>query len=208
VDAVREEIASARRELADYLETLDDDAWNAQSLCDKWKVRDVVGHVTLPLTTPVRKIALKMATSGFNFDKANDRLSRERGSTLSREQLIQDLRDNAEHPFKPPGMGHEAPLTDITVHTSDIRRPLGAQPQLPERRAELVLDFLAKAPKGFVAKKRVAGLRFEASDIDWSHGDGPVVRGPAEALIMVLNGRAAALDDLEGDGVAILRSRF
>jgi hypothetical protein len=27
------EVASARRELADYLDTLDDDAWKTQSLC-------------------------------------------------------------------------------------------------------------------------------------------------------------------------------
>jgi uncharacterized protein (TIGR03083 family) len=208
MEAAREEIAAARRELADYLETIDDKAWNTQSLCDKWTVGDVVGHVTMPLTTPLPKIMLKTARRRFNFDKANDELSRERSSRLSRAQLIKDLRDNAEHPFKLPIVGHGAGLNDITVHTSDIRRPLGDQPRVPTRRAELVLDFLTKAPRGFVDKKRMGGLRFEATDVAWSHGEGPVVRGPAEALIMVMNGRAAALDDLEGDGVEILRSRF
>lgn len=208
MDVVYEEIAAARRELADYLETLDDGAWGAQSLCEKWKVRDVVGHVTMPITTPLPKIMMKTVRSGLNFDKANDELSRARATTLSPTQLIQDLRDNAEHRFKLPGLGAEVPLNDVIVHTSDIRRPLGEQPKVPARRAELVLDFLAKAPRGVVDKKRVAGLRFEATDIDWSYGDGPVVRGPAEALILAFNGRAAALDDLGGDGVEVLRSRF
>ena len=208
MNVVYEEIAAARRELADYLETLDEGAWGAQSLCDKWKVRDVVGHLTLPLTTPLPKVMLTIARSGFNFDKANDKMARERGTSRTKEQLVQDLRDNAEHTFKPPGLGPEAPLTDIIVHSSDIRRPLGEQPEVPARRAELVLDFLAKAPRGLGLKKRLAGLRFEASDLEWSHGEGKLVRGPAEALILALNGRVVALDELEGDGVDVLRARL
>ena len=61
---------------------------------------------------------------------------------------------------------------------------------------------------GFIgAKARSAGLRFEASDLEWSWGDGPVVRGPGEALLLVLCGRPVALADLEGEGLATLRSR-
>jgi uncharacterized protein (TIGR03083 family) len=105
-------------------------------------------------------------------------------------------------------MGPEAPLTDLTDHGSDIRRPLGQTVPIPKERANAVLDFLVTAPQGFVNKKRLAGLRFEATDIEWSHGDGQPVRGPAEALIMAITGRAVALSDLEGEGVATLRSRI
>ena len=57
------------------------------------------------------------------------------------------------------------------------------------------------------AKKRIAGLRLEASDADWSTGDGPVVRGPALSLLLAMTGRRVALDDLSGDGLAALRDR-
>jgi uncharacterized protein (TIGR03083 family) len=38
-------LADARTDLANYLETLSDQQWNAQSLCGEWNVRDVVGHI-------------------------------------------------------------------------------------------------------------------------------------------------------------------
>ena len=42
-----QEIATCRRELADYLDTLDDAAWETSSLCAGWKVKDVAAHVEL-----------------------------------------------------------------------------------------------------------------------------------------------------------------
>jgi uncharacterized protein (TIGR03083 family) len=203
------EIAAARHELADYLDTLDDNAWKTQSLCDKWTVRQVAGHLIMPLTTPIPKIMLSMVGSGFSFDKANDKLSRRLAADKTPDALIATLRANADKKFTPPGAGPEAPLTDITVHTSDIRRPLNAPALVPGNRAEAILDFLAKSKaQGFVAKGRLEGLRFEATDLDWNSGnEGPLVRGPAEALILAMSGRNVALADLEGDGVATLRSR-
>lgn len=203
------EIAATRRELADYLETLDDKAWSTDSLCAGWKVRDVAGHLLMPLETSMPKIMLKMASTGFNFDRANDKLSRDTAATHSTGDLVSGLRANAEKRFKVPGAPVEMPLADAVIHSSDIRRPLGAPPVVPGNRAEAVLDFLVHGRnRGFVDRGRLDGLRFEASDIDWSSGnEGLLVRGPSEALIMAISGRAAALDDLEGEGVAVLRSR-
>lgn len=39
-------------------------------------------------------------------------------------------------------------------------------------------------------------------------GDGPVVSGPGEAIIVATFGRRAALGELDGDGVAVLRERL
>lgn len=52
------------------------------------------------------------------------------------------------------------------------------------------------------------GLRFIASDLPWEHGTGPEVHGQAEALALAMVGRASVLDDLEGDGVDVLRARM
>jgi hypothetical protein len=71
------------------------------------------------------------------------------------------------------------------------------------------LDFLAGGRAiGFAPRRRLAGLRFEATDLDWSWGSGPVLAGPAEALAMAMTGRAVALAELDGPGVAILRNRL
>lgn len=47
-------------------------------------------------------------------------------------------------------------------------------------------------------------LRFEATDLDFGSGSGPPVQGPAEALMMAMTGRPAALGDLDGAGVPVL----
>lgn len=203
------EIAATRRETADYLETLDDQAWETSSLCEGWKVKDVAAHLVMPLTVSIPKLMLKMAGNGFSFDKANDKMSRQIASTTPRAELIAALRARADKRFKPPGGTPEMPLADAVIHSSDIRRPLNAPALLPGNRAEAVLNFLAHGKNsGFVAKNRLAELRFEATDLDWNSGnEGQLVRGPAEALIMAMSGRNAALDDLEGDGVEVLRSR-
>ena len=53
----------------------------------------------------------------------------------------------------------------------------------------------------------VPGLTLFATDIDWSHGTGPEVRGSGEAILMAVSGRAGAIGDLSGDGVAQLAKR-
>ena len=57
------------------------------------------------------------------------------------------------------------------------------------------------------AKNRIAGVRLRASDTNWQHGEGPEAAGPIIAILLAMTGRKAALDDLTGDGVAVLRER-
>jgi hypothetical protein len=79
---------------------------------------------------------------------------------------------------------------------------------MPEERLVAALDIIPGLG-GFVAsKKRVAGLRLVATDVGWSHGDGPEVRGTGEAVLLAASGRPATLDELEGDGVRTLHERI
>lgn len=56
--------------------------------------------------------------------------------------------------------------------------------------------------------ERFAGLRVCASDADFSRGEGPELRGPVGALLLVANRRAVGLERLEGEGLAEARRRF
>jgi hypothetical protein len=72
-----------------------------------------------------------------------------------------------------------------------------------------VADFVKDDIHLFAAKKRIAGLQLTATDMDWSHGHGPEVTGPAEALVvMMMAGRLVAFDDLSGGGTADLATRL
>ncbi len=203
-------LVAERRRLADALDPLTDDQWNAPSLCAGWTVRDVVAHVVFPSTTSKLRVIVPFAKAGFNFDKMTNDVVR--ADTRSGPELAAALRKSAAHRFTPPGFGFEAPLTDVVVHGRDIGRAVGMPAAIDPAVARAVLDFLVtkKATRGgaFVRPGLVDGLRFEATDLNWAHGDGAEVRGSSEALIMALAGRAAAAADLSGPGAAALRDRL
>ncbi|MFT4656176.1 MAG: hypothetical protein ACI8V4_000337 [Ilumatobacter sp.] len=52
----------------------------------------------------------------------------------------------------------------------------------------------------------LAGLRSEATDLDWSFGDGELVSGPGEALVMAML-RSDVNTELTGSGAAVVASR-
>ena len=98
-------------------------------------------------------------------------------------------------------------LAHVLIHGQDIRRPLGIERDLPEGHLVPVAEFVSADRHRFGAKRRIAGLTLTATDVAWSCGNGPEVRGRAEALIMMMAGRSVALDDLSGEGKAALVSR-
>ncbi len=75
-------------------------------------------------------------------------------------------------------------------------------------RVREALDFCTAHKKGKmqVPVKDVAGLRLEATDIEWSWGEGKLVSGPAEAILMAIN-RRDTRSELTGDGVSALPVR-
>jgi len=58
------------------------------------------------------------------------------------------------------------------------------------------------------ARSVVRGLRLVADDLEWSHGDGPEVHGPAETWLRLLGGRKVGPDELTGPGAATLYARL
>ena len=203
-----EEIADERRGLADLLSGLTVEQRVAQSLCSQWTVRDVAGHLIVPLQVSLPKFMLAMLSSRGSFDRANDRLAR-RQAKRPFVEIVEILRRRADTRFTPPGAGPEVPLTDVLVHGLDIRWPLGLTYRIPQKRLQKALTFLTSASaRGLVAKNSLNGLRIEATDAGWAHGSGPTVLGGAETLLLALTGRASALRHLHGDGAPILRDRL
>jgi uncharacterized protein (TIGR03083 family) len=99
-------------------------------------------------------------------------------------------------------------LGEAIVHSEDIRRPLGITRDYPQEAVIRVADFFKGSNLLIGSKKRIAGVELRASDADWTTGSGPEVSGPALSLVLAMTGRAAALTDLSGNGLEMLRSRF
>jgi uncharacterized protein (TIGR03083 family) len=107
-------------------------------------------------------------------------------------------------------LGPAVALRALVIHHQDMRRPLQLARAIPPERLLAVLDAIVtrKGSISIGSRERAAGVHLHAVDQDWSHGTGPEVRGPAEAIIMALAGRGAALSELEGEGSAILAARM
>jgi translation initiation factor 2 gamma subunit (eIF-2gamma) len=97
-------------------------------------------------------------------------------------------------------------LTGV-VDERAARSLLGIKHDYPQQAVIDVLDFYKTSNTLIGTKSRIAGVNLRATDADWSYGDGPEVSGPLLSLLMAATGRTAALDELAGDGVAILRGR-
>jgi uncharacterized protein (TIGR03083 family) len=198
-------VHAERRSLAGFLDTLAPDQWQASTWCDKWKVQDVVGHLTAAGNITAPHFFGGFIRSGFSFDRfvEGDLRQYATGTPPEVRQRFDAIIDSDR---KPPGPAYVA-LGEIMVHGEDIRGPLGAKGDHAPEHLTTLAELYKKTGPPLRAKKRLVGLRLVASDVDWATGDGPEVRGPCMSLILAMVGRTAALADCEGPGVETLRSR-
>jgi uncharacterized protein (TIGR03083 family) len=195
-------------DLAERLALLNDEQWDAPSLCAEWRIRDVLAHVTAGAEGAfgVGAIFRGMLRHGFNYNRwvAADGQRRGRQDPAA---VLRALRNAAGNRKAQTGSRPVRGLMHVLIHGQDMCRPLGITRDLPETHLVPVADFVKEDVHLFGAKKRIAGLKLTATDMDWSHGNGPEVTGPAEALVMMMAGRSVALDDLSGEGKASLVTR-
>jgi uncharacterized protein (TIGR03083 family) len=198
-------IHAERRSLAEFLDTISPDQWTTPTLCEKWNVQDLVGHLTAAGNITAPHFFGGFIRTGFNFDKfvEGDLRKYAQGSPADVRSRYDAI---IESDRTPPGPSYVA-LGEVMVHGEDIRRPLGARGEHPAEHLTTLAEMYKKTGAPLRAKKRLAGLKLEATDVDWSTGDGPEVRGPCMSLILAMVGRTGALDDCEGPGVEKLRSR-
>ena len=198
-------IHAERSALAADLEALADEPWATSSLCGEWTVRDVLAHMTATAKMSPPQFFVKLVTSGLSFKnlQAKD-IATEKGTSAA--ETLARFKAEVDSSKHPPGPTNSW-LGEAIVHSEDIRRPLGIKHDYPTDATVQVADFYKGSNLVIGAKKRIAGLKLQATDAEWSHGDGPQVSGPILALLMAMTGRKAAIDDLTGEGVATLRSR-
>jgi uncharacterized protein (TIGR03083 family) len=190
-----------------YLHTLAAPDWDRPSLCEGWRVRDVVGHILYGNEMNLLTLPARLARYGFSSNRSGKAYSIARAEGRPVDELLRafDERDPWAGTCRvfPPRLT----LLDRLAHHQDIRRALGHPRPVPEERLLAVLTTTPKLGSVFGARRRTKGLRLEATDVPWSWGDGPAVTGPGEALFMAMLGRGQALGDLAGDGLPELASR-
>jgi uncharacterized protein (TIGR03083 family) len=191
--------------VADMLESLTPHEWDAASLCDGWRVRDVAGHLALTPTITTWQLIAAAPRAGFNPNRINTFMARRAGS-VPPAQIVSDLRQHAGDRTTAKVLDTRDSLFDVIVHSQDMAVPLKRPLPVPVEYVPMALQRVWTMGWPFNAQRRLAGHTLTAADTEWSVGDGPRIEGTALDLLLLLTGRTSAVADrLQGPGVERLR---
>lgn len=197
-----------RLAVADLLDGLGPGEWERASLCAGWTVHDVAAHLTWVTRLSLRSAVVGLVRARGDLDRLIAGSAGERAARYAPEELVGQLRETAASPRRPPGTTVWDPLVDVLVHGQDVARPLGRELVMPQRPVLGALTHVWST-SAYGTPKRFAGLRFRATDADWSAGRGDhEVSGPAGDLLLLSTGRAAALGAVQGSGKGEARRRL
>lgn len=201
-DEAWQAIDQERLGLADLLDDLSAEEWEAPSLCTGWRVRDVAAHLTLSQMGLIPAVVAAARARG-NFNRmVHDTAVRQ--ARLPAREYAPRLRAMAGSRKKAPGVSHLEPLIDVLVHGQDIAIPLGRTRSMPTGAAMAAADRVWPDLFPWRPTRKLSGFRFAATDCSWSAGDGELVEGPIAAILLLLTGREVLLEQLSGPGAADL----
>src|SRR3954465_15088886 len=82
-------------DFSSFLHTLSEDDWERPSLCEGWRVRDVVGHILYGNEMNLATLPLRLARYGFSSDRSGKAYSIARADGRSPDALVRafDARD-------------------------------------------------------------------------------------------------------------------
>ena len=157
--------------LADLLASAPAEAWDAPSLCEKWQVRHVVAHVTMPVRLTPEQFGAEMAAAGGDFAVLSDTVAARDGSLPVADHLgpaalaaccTRGSRRAAARPARS--------ATPSSTPSTSPSRSTGRR----SRRSEAVVAVLDQltAANGALFGVDLTGVRLEAADTDWSWGSG------------------------------------
>ncbi|WP_030455767.1 maleylpyruvate isomerase family mycothiol-dependent enzyme [Herbidospora cretacea] len=191
------EVTAERGELADLLAGLTPDQWDAPTLCEGWRVREVVAHTTMPFRRSGGRVLVELVRAKGNVNRAADRLARRDAARMSGAELLAVLRANLDHPWRPPGGGVTGALSHDVIHGLDITVALGLDRIVPPDRIAMVLAGMSSRNIAFFGTD-LTGVELRATDLDWTLGSGSPVTGRAQDLLLVVCGRRLPPGHLEG----------
>ena len=199
-------LIAERTAMYEMLKTLVDGDWDRPSLCAGWRVRDVASHVHLALTINLLRLVAGIAVNRGDFNRFMATHAPQHGNRPPSE-ILASWKDFAPSSKIPPTTKRVDLGLDVFVHHHDVAIPLGREVPTDPQRLRWLADGMVAASSPILSGPRVQGIRMIASDIEWHHGTGPEVTGPAVALILAGCGRTALYDQLDGAGLEELARR-
>lgn len=195
--------AAELRTLADLLDAGSAEQWDTASLCEGWRVREVVAHMSMPARYTDEQFTAGLREHNFDFTRYSDQVA-SADAELPVTELTGSLRSPTLHRWVPPQGGSIGALTHAVVHGLDATVPLDVPRHVDPVAVRAVLDSLIDGGHrrfGVDLDRR----RLEATDLDWGHGDGEPLRAGAEELVSMLAGRSVPDTHFEGAALTVAR---
>jgi uncharacterized protein (TIGR03083 family) len=214
---IADELKSEREALTRYLEELPEGAWDKQSLCEGWTIKDLMAHVVGIASDVANRRLEGVGTSEQNQRQVDERKSDTPHQVLDEwkqegELLEQGVRDLDDDFWNAPytdnfNVGHalQRMVEDIWVHKQDIRLALGEDIDTagPGPRSTLEVasrDLFNRLPR---LAPDVRSVTINVGDYTSNvKGTGSVdvaITGDAGTLALVSTGRIS-LDEATRDG--------
>lgn len=202
-------VETERRTLTDLLDGLNPGQWEARSLCEEWRVRDVAAHLAMtPAGAPDAWTMIDALVRDRRHLWAAGRDVAIAYARRPTDQITCELRRAAASRTKPALVRADNILLDLLVHGQDIAVPLDLDRRVPPPAGVIALRRTWAMGWPFHSRRRLDGVRLYAEDCDWSARDGPDVTGTSADLLLLMTGRTTiALDRLHGPGVELIKRR-
>jgi uncharacterized protein (TIGR03083 family) len=198
-----------RQAIVSLLRSLEPWEWTTPSLCDRWTVREVAAHLTMPLLGKWELAGLVLRHPG-----GTNHLIREGSIELARRYDKDQLTDRLarlvgmHRPF--PGLTCREALIDAVGHTLDMCIPLSRDVAIPAvelaEAADQVVSYHGRGKAKVFRSLPLTQFRLLATDHAWSTGSGPQISGTMRDLFLLLTGRTVHIAQLHGPGAEELRA--
>jgi uncharacterized protein (TIGR03083 family) len=194
-----QDIAAEYEALADLLERGGPAVWDAPSLCEGWRTREVVAHMTMPARADGPAFLAELEASGGDFTRFSNMVAARDGA-LPVASLLADLRSAQLHSWQPPGGGEQGALVHCIIHSLDIVEAVPLDRRVPLACIRPVLEFVAaEGTRSNPFGVDLSDVELQADDLEWSSGSGALVTGSAQALALLACGRLLPPGRLRGE---------
>jgi uncharacterized protein (TIGR03083 family) len=172
--------------------------WDTPSLCEGWRVREVIAHLTMATRYSEEEIMAGLRECGFDFTRLSNQIAA-RDAGLPAGELVASLRSEVMQRWAPPGGGYHGALNHVVIHGLDVTVPLGVPRRTPDDAIRVILDDLTRGDVHENFGISIKGRCLRATDLDWSYGSGPALTAAAADLALAMCGRAVPAGRLDGE---------
>ena len=184
--------------LADLLDSVSEDRWDTPSLCEGWRAREVIAHMTMAARYPEDAFMAELRRYDFDFGRLSNEIAA-KDAGLPTGELVANLRSEVMQHWAPPGGGYHGALNHVVIHGLDVTVPLEVPRRSPDGTIRIILDDLTLGGVHKNFGTSVEGRSLQATDLDWSYGSGPALRGAAGDLAVMLCGRRLPAGRIEDE---------